>query len=422
MISSWEKKKKRMSRNMIRSEDSEDKVRELQKEQARRNRVRFWLAFGVVAVVIIAAISVFLVFRFYRYKTYEMKWERELPLGSFSGYEHFGENVIRYSHDGASYIDKDGKDVWVDTYEMVNPRVYVSGDYACIYDALGTQLKIYNLVGSVGNATALMPITKAVVSESGVAAAILEDNDAAYITFFKKDGTDLDITIKTRLEGDGYPADIALSPEGTQLIAAYTYIAGGALRSKVVFYDFSEIGKSVPNRLVGGFEEPFAGSMVSRVRFVNSTYSYAVADTGVYIFSSRNISSPELVEAIETGEHIESIVNFRNHLGVIYSDLAHDEETDSNDEEPLSTYRLVVYEPDGSISFKKEFNDSFDTLTADDSFVYILGNERCTILNMHGIEKFGDPMDDQARMISHGYMPGNFVFSGNTYIRDYQFK
>ena len=358
---------------MIRSDDSEDKVSKLQKEQARRNRLRFWLAFGVIAVVIIAAISIFLVFRFYKYKTYEMKWERELPMGSFSGYEHFGENVIRYSHDGASYIDKDGKDVWVDTYEMINPRVYVGGDYACIYDALGTQIRIYNLVGPVGNATALMPITKAVVSESGVTAAILEDNDAAYITFFKKDGTDLDISIKTRLEGDGYPADIALSPEGTQLIAAYTYIAGGALRSKVVFYDFSEIGKSVPNRLVGGFEEPFAGSMVSRVRFVNSTYSYAVADTGVYIFSSRNISSPELVKTIETGEHIESIVNFKNHLGVIYSDLVADGATDSDDNEPVSTYRLVVYEPDGSICFKKEFNDSFDTLTADDSFVYILG-------------------------------------------------
>lgn len=414
-----------MSRNMIRSDDSEDKVRQLKYEQARRNRVRFWLVFGIVAAIVIAAVSAFLVLRFYRYSSYELKWEKELPAGSFSGYEHFGENVIKYSHDGASYIDRDGKDVWVDTYEMTNPKVYVSGDYACIYDALGTQIRIYNLTGPSGTATALMPVTKAVVSENGVCAAIEEDNDASYIKFYKKDGTELDITIKTRLEGDGYPSDIALSPEGTQLIAAFAYIDGGTMKSKVVFYDFSEIGKNIPNRLVGGFEEPFAGSLVSRVRFVNQTYSYAVADTGIYVFSSKNVSSPELVKTIETGEHIESIVNFKNHLGVIYSDLAgpdESDEADSEEETVMSTYRLVVYEPDGSTYFKKEFDDPFDTLTADDAFIYVVGNDNCMILNMHGTVKFSGSVEDPARMISHGYMPGNFVFCGSTYMKDYQFK
>ena len=422
MISSWEKKKKEMSRNIIRSEDSDEKVRQLKNEQARRNRVRFWLAFGIAAIIIIAVISVFLFLRFHRYTTYEMKWEKELPAGSFSGYEHFGDNVLKYSHDGASYIDIDGNDVWVDTYEMSNPKVYVSGDYACVYDALGTQIKIYNLSGSVGTATALMPVTKAVVSENGICATVQEDNDASYIKFFKKDGTELDITIKTRLDGDGYPTDIALSPDGTQLIAAFTYIDGGALKSKVVFYDFSEIGKNIPNRLVGGFEEPFANSMVSRVRFMNSTYSYVVADTGIYIFSSKNISSPELVNTIETGEYIESIVHFKNHLGVIYSDLTRSGEEESEEAEPLSTYRLVVYEPDGKVTFKKEFDDLFDTLTADDSFVYVIGTDTCMIINMHGTVKFSDPVEDPARMITHGNFAGNYIFCGSTYIRSYQLK
>lgn len=429
-----------MRRNMISSGDSDEQLREFVRMRDRKNKVRFWLTFGIAAFVVIILAAAFFAFRYYRYTDYELKWEKELPEGSFSGYEHFGENVVRYSHDGASYFDKDGKEIWVDTYEMSNPKAYVSGEYICIYDAMGTQIKIYNTAGPVGNAATLKTITKAVVSESGVCAAILEDNDAAYITFFKKDGEELDITIKSRMEGDGYPMDIALSPEGTQLISAFAYLDGGVMKSKVVFYDFSEIGKNIPNRLVGGFEEPFSDGVVGRVRFLNSTYSYAVADTGVYIFSSKNISSPELVNTITTGEHIDSIVNFKNHLGVIYSDLTDgsivesdasgdDEKQDDasgdvsqTEAEPMMNYRLVVYNADGSILFKKEFNDEFDTLLADDSFVYVIGNDICTIYNLHGIIKFSDYMEDPARMITHGNMPGNFIFSGTTYMKDYQFK
>ena len=189
--------------------------------------------------------------------------------------------------------------------------------------------------------------------------------------------------------------------------------------------------------------EDFKDSAVARVRFINSTYSYAVADTGIYIFSSKNISSPELVRKIETGEHIESITHSDNHFGVIYSDLAagevqtaeaevNSEESDDNndnkenkpaeDTEEIKNYRLVMYNADGSTLFKKEFDEQYDTFIADDAFVYLISNDICTIINMHGIIKFSDYMEDQARMITHGKMPGNFIFSGSTYMRSYQFK
>ena len=416
---------------MISPGDSAEHIEELERDYKIRKRRSRWIIIAVIAAVILAAAACFMWFRYHQYTSYELKWEKELPEGSFAGYEHFGENVIKYSHDGASYIDKNAKDVWVDTYEMSAPKAYVSGNYACVYDAQGSQIRIYGTEGLLGNVTTVQPVTKAVVAESGVCAAILEDNDASYITFFKKDGTDLDITIKSRLDGDGYPIDIALSPEGTQLICSFAYLDGGALRSKVIFYDFSEIGKNVPNRLVGGFEEPFADSLVARVRFINSIYSYVAADTGVYIFSSKNLSSPELVKVIETGERIESIANMKNHLAVIYTDLVKDEVTKDDDgneivnhvpAENSSSYRLVVYKEDGSIFFERIFDNRFDTLTADDSFIYIIGNENLTILSMQDIIKYRDYVEDPARMITHSSTPGCFIFSGTSYMREYQFK
>lgn len=426
-----ERRKKEIKRNMISPGDSAEHIEHLEREQRKRIRTRRWIIAGVIVVAVLLVVACFMWYRYHRYTSYELKWEKELPEGSFAGYEHFGENVIKYSHDGASYIDKTAKDVWVDTFEMGSPKAYVSGEYACIYDAQGSQIRIYGTEGLLGNITTAQPVTKAVVAENGVCAAILEDNDASYITFFKRDGTDLDITIKSRLDGDGYPIDIALSPEGTQLICSFAFLDGGALRSKVIFYDFSEIGKNVPNRLVGGFEENFRDSLVPRVRFINSVYSYAVADSGVYIFSSKNISSPELVKVIETGERIESIANMKNHLAVIYTDLVMDEVTTDDDgnevvnhvpAENSSSYRLVVYKEDGSILFERIFDNRFDTLTADDSFIYIIGNENLTILSMQDIVKYSDYAEDPARMITHSSTPGALIFSGTSYMREYQFK
>lgn len=431
MFNTYEKRKKEFKRNMISSGDSAEVIERKEREHKKRIRRKRWIIIAIVVAAIIAAVACFMWFRYHRYTNSELKWEKELPEGSFAGYEHFGENVIKYSHDGASCIDANAKDVWVDTYEMSMPKIYVSGEYACVYDAQGSQIRIYNSGGVIGNITTIQPVTKAVVAENGVCAAILEDNDASYITFFKKDGTDLDITIKSRLDGDGYPIDIALSPEGTQLISSFAYLDGGVLHSKVVFYDFSEIGKNVPNRLVGGFEEPFADSLIARVRFLNSVYSYAVADTGLYIFSSKNISSPELIKTIETGERIESIASLKNHLAVIYTDLV--EETITKDEEGnetvthtpaenSSSYRLVVYKNDGSILFEKIFSSQFDTMTADDSYIYIIGNENLMIINMQGITKYSDYIEDPARMITHAAAPGAYIFAGTNYMREYQFK
>ncbi len=53
----------------------------------------------------------------------------------------------------------------------------------------------------------------------------------------------------------------SLSRDGTQLMASYVFVQNGELKSWVVFYDFSEIGKTIAGRLVGGFDEQFQGHL-----------------------------------------------------------------------------------------------------------------------------------------------------------------
>ena len=162
---------------------------------------------------------------------------------SFVKFAMFGDNVIKYTKDGASYIDASGKTIWTQSYEMKTPIININGDYAVIADQQGNEMYICSKEGCTGTAKTQLPITKAAVSARGVAAAVVEDSTASYIFYFKKDGESLGINIKMLLSGDGYPVDIALSPDGKQIVMSVMYMKNGALKNKVAFYDFSEIGK-----------------------------------------------------------------------------------------------------------------------------------------------------------------------------------
>ena len=59
--------------------------------------------------------------------------------GSFCGYRDFGDGVLKYTKDGATYLDAKGKVVWVQSYEMRSPVVSVNGDFVAIGDQQGEQ-------------------------------------------------------------------------------------------------------------------------------------------------------------------------------------------------------------------------------------------------------------------------------------------
>ena len=418
-----ELRKRKAKRNMISNPRYEDdRESRLEKKVKRRKRFRLGLALGFVIAIFLAALIGWLLVRFLKYKSFELKNEVEMSQGSYIGFERYGDNAVKYSHDGATYIDKSGKELWVDTYEMKDPEAYVSGDYLCIYDTNGNQINIYGKDGLNGICATTLPITKAVVSETGVCAAVVEDTEATYIKFFKKDGSELDISIKTLLKGDGYPVDIALSPDGTQLIVAYEYVDSGQFKGKVVFYDFSEIGKNVPNRLVAGFDEPFENSMIARARFVNSIYSYAAADTGLYIFSSKNLSSPELIKEIPVTTTIKTIFNCKDHVGIIYENEASGVDEEGNPTGSDQAYHLALYKANGEVELEKDFSYQFKLAQSDGRFIYLIDDRKLIIYNLAGTEKYNGEIANMPEVIASAGWPGRFIFTGSNFVREYQFR
>lgn len=409
-----ENKKKQLRRQMIhadagsrpspdrpspdRAEDGEEAARKLYKKVHRRRLI------VVIVLLVLVGAGVFAWFyyqRNYAFTSYETVWATEINEGSLVGYEAFGSNVLKITRDGASYTDNKGKNIWTESYEMKNPIVSVNGDYAAIADKQGNSIYICNTDGSQGQATTVLPISKVAVSGTGIVAAVLEDSTSSYVTFFRKDGTSLDITVKTNMAGDGYPLDISLSRDGTQMMGSYVFIQNGELKNRVVFYDFSEIGKNIPNRLVGGFDEQFEGTLAGEVQFLGSPYSCAFSGSGLCFFSSKNLASPALVAQVTVEEEIQSVFHSDDYAGIVVR---------NNTGEFAN--RMEIYKKSGELVMKTDFTYDYKGVDIDGDLVILYNEDSCKIYNMAGVQKLYASFDFTVSRIRQGSFPNTLVVTG----------
>lgn len=368
----------------------------------------------------------------YEYTVYEVIWEKAMrfsePAGeeddesegkteklisesSFVNFVYFGDNMLKYTKDGATYIDASGKNVWTQSYEMKTPIVNVNGDYVIIADQQGNDIYICNKQGCTGVAETQLPITKAAVSAKGVTAAIVEDSLASYIFYFKKNGENLGINIKMLLSGDGYPVDLALSPDGQQLVMSVMYLNNGMMKNKIVFYDFSEIGKNVNNRFIGGFEEEFNDKMVARVRYLNEDTVCAFSDKGLTFISVKDVIPDTNAISVPVEEEIESICYSEKYAAVVV------------DNPSGNPYRMDVYSTDGKRVTSFDFDYPYTGAEIDGEWIFLYNEESCTVYNMSGYKKFEGQFDFAVSNVRSGKKHINsLIVAGNELMQEIRLK
>ncbi len=387
--------------------DGSEEIKEIKKAHGktiRRKAVAIGVIFFLLAVI---AGGLYYWKNYYRFQNYRVSWEVNLTAGetgierSNAKYVNFGKNVLKYTKDGASYIDNKGKTVWVQTFEMKTPIAAVNGSFAAVADQQGNSIYIFNEDGYQGTATTLLPITRVTISGKGVVAAALEDSKSSYVSMFKRDGSDLKLTMKSTLSKNGYLMDLSFSPDGTQLICSYAYIQNSALRSRVVIYDYSEeVGANIPNRIVSGNDEHFVDKVVPRVQYLTETESFACTDKGLAFFSSENRANPMLTVQTEE-ERIESLFYSEKYVGLVTANSAGPEPE-----------KLVVYRSDGTKEFETGVDYAYLSGNIDGDYVILYNDNSCKIYNMRGVEKFSGEVDFQISQITCGALPNQFILIG----------
>ena len=387
--------------------DGSEEIKEIKKAHGktiRRRAVAIGVIFFLLAVI---AGGLYYWKNYYRFQNYRVSWEVNLTAGetgierSNAKYVNFGKNVLKYTKDGASYIDNKGKTVWVQTFEMKTPIAAVNGSFAAVADQQGNSIYIFNEDGYQGTATTLLPITRVTISGKGVVAAALEDSKSSYVSMFKRDGSDLKLTMKSTLSKNGYLMDLSFSPDGTQLICSYAYIQNSALRSRVVIYDYSEeVGANIPNRIVSGNDEHFVDKVVPRVQYLTETESFACTDKGLAFFSSENRANPMLTVQTEE-ERIESLFYSEKYVGLVTANSAGPEPE-----------KLVVYRSDGTKEFETGVDYAYLSGNIDGDYVILYNDNSCKIYNMRGVEQFSGEVDFQISQITCGALPNQFILIG----------
>ncbi len=328
--------------------------------------------------------------------------------GTFKGYELFNGGVINYSKDGAAHVDKNGEAVWERSYQMNQPRAFVNGSYAAIADIGGTDIYLFDDETNTGSVKTTLPIITATISRQGVIYTLLSDGSSEYLNAYRIDGSAIDLTVRSLITGDGYPLDIATSPDGSQLITAYMSIVGSDIRSQVIFRNFDEIGQNADaRRIVGGFADEFDGGFVGRVNFSTEEYSQAFYDGGIVFFSTRVLTSPEVIARADFDSEILSVACSDRYVAVIV-----DQGT------PQMPYRLEIFNADGGVAGEATFDMQYTGFDISGREIFIYNNSELRIFSPNGHEKAYIVADDFeiSKVIRRGLPAAYTIVDGNDYI------
>lgn len=381
-----------------------------QDDKPKKRHISVKIVIAVAACIAAFALFAYLVYNRKFSTFYDVVWEEELfeegsKSDAFREYIPYADGMIRYSKDGASYIDSDGKTVWEKSFQMNSPAADVNGNYAVIADEGGSSIYIFNKNGNTGTATTILPLTKAVVSQYGVVFVILKDKNAEWITSFKADGGAIDLSVKSIISGDGYPLDLSVSPDGSQLITSYVSIENGVVSNKVIFRNFGEIGKNTDaRRIVGGFSDEFAGKLISRVHFSDEIYSQAFYGGGVVFFSNKVLTSPKVIKNVQYSEEMMSIAYSDKYVAVVLR---------QDGEEAETPYRLEIFRTDGKLVGTAGFDFQFENIEIQGDDIIFTGKDAVHIYRTNGNIKAELQIEEtDTDTVIKTKLPGEYIAAG----------
>lgn len=386
-----------------------DDDKEIQKNnrKKRMGRIAAAAALLIAAVIIVLAIRSFM----YRhtYRSFRVVNETELSAMTNVSYADCDGGVIRYGYNGAEYIDRNSKTVWNAAYEMENPVVASKGSYTVIYDKGGYSFTICGSQGALSDNTTERKIVGADISASGVVCIGTDDETSDYVNFYEKDGNKLDIEIKTVLSGDGYPLDMAVSPNGQLLMMSYLYLNEGIMQNKVVFYNFSELGQNYSDRLVGVFND-LGESIVPEVRMLSESYACAFAEDRVNFYSLQNPIKPDMIASHEYIEEIKSVFSSDEYVGII-----------SRGDSGEAGDKLDIYTISGKLIANASISFEYEDVKIYKDLIILNNSEHCSVYTVDGSIKYSGKLGDRIDYVA-GINAGRLIMFGKEKIAEVKLK
>lgn len=343
-------------------------------------------------MVITGFLLFFLLFLFLvinrRYDNSSLLWRYYYSTNSFGSksnikYDIINNNTIRWTNDGITEISDDGNIRWTMSYNIKSPLYVKRGKYFAISGIGENKIYLFDENGIISESNTDFPVVKLTLSENGIIYVLLDGGESSFIEVYNSYGERLDITIKSLLKENGMPVDIAISNDGTELMVSFLYLDNTTVNTRVVFYNFDEVGKNKDaNRIVGGFDSEYKGKYVSKVHFFNNQKTVCFYDGGLTFFSTKILTSPTIINNIRYEDIIRSIAYNDKYVALVL------------EKEKDKTLRFVVYNVDGKELCNKKIDLIYDNFMLSNDYVVFTHNAHIYIYDKNGNEKLNREFND----------------------------
>ncbi|MGI6056527.1 MAG: DUF5711 family protein, partial [Bilifractor sp.] len=356
-------------------------------ETGREDEKIIWIPAGLAAVIIIVAAVVISALAaifgtiYWKYRGYEVVDSRKQEDTLSASYCSAGDNILRYSTDGASLISRSGTVLWDVSYTMNDPEVALCGDIMAVYDKDGTNITVCNAAGEIGSMSTSLPIVRAKVCETGAVAALMQDSSNAYVEYYDSKGEQIAM-IKTSMDNPGYPLDIALSNDGQNIAVSYLSYDDSGQKAIVRFYNFGTAGQNQMDNRIADFQ--YSNVIIPQLEFLDSQTCVAFRTDGFSVYSGE--SSVKETATVSTDQKIQSVFHDSSRIGMIVNGTS------------SGSFDLLVYNTAGRQLLNRPFDFAYRSVEFTGDEISLYNGAKICVFNMYGVEKYngsynGSPQD-----------------------------
>ena len=352
------------------AEEADEDLLEKKLKRHKLGKLSKWLI--LIGLIVIVIVGYFIYQNNKVFTTYEILESVEITENYNGQFYEYGNYMLRYSEDGIAYLNG-SKTYWNHAFEMREPIIDICNEYVAVAEQKSNKISICNESGFQGEVETEFPIVGLDVSNNGIVAAITgENSEISYIEVINKDGTKI-AKGQSVLSSQGCPVDISISEDGTKLVVSYLCVGSGVIESKVVFYNYSEIGKNEIDRFVGGFN--FDKTMIAHVEFLNNNTVVAFGDDKVMLYSMKQ--KPSLIKEISIDEDIKSVFYDKDYVGLVLSN--------GKAENP---YNMVVYDLEGKKVCDLDFNLAYKNIKIANKTIILYNDSTLKVYTVKGKKKY----------------------------------
>lgn len=293
-----------------------------------------------------------------------------------SNYVKYAKGVLKYSRDGAAYMNKKGEEQWNQSYQIKNPFVRTNENALVIGSMGGNDLYVFNEKGLLGEIHTALPIENVAVAENGIVSVLLKNGMSPQIICYDAAGNIL-VEHMASLTGVGYPIGMALSPEGAVLQVSYYCVNDGVGATRVVYYDFKDGDTKKESYQVS--EDTYKNAVIPISFFVDNKKSILVSESSFLIYEGKE--EPQLVQTVEIEKEIQSVFYDKEYLGFVLKNAGEEKS------------ELRIYTMDGKLQLSKTFIGEYSNISISDGNVIMFDGGKCMIFSIWGIQKFSGEVE-----------------------------